>query len=676
MSTSTNVLTITDNSGTITSMTYVANSASVTSGQTNSPPPTVQQNGKVWTITFVCNRKKSTPVATAFNSNCNNNSLNAYAASGGGGLPDQLNFFFQLQVQVSTASGSGSAILNIGQGSYGLTNNWWLGGSIVSSSQPGLNIAVNNGASKLNLPLSGTNSSFVLAAGTVKPSYPINHIFVLMLENHSFDNMFALSGINGITAATTSNSNSYDGTAYHVAGGAPSSMPTDPGHEFTDVLEQLGGVGASYPVNGPYPAIDNSGFAANYATTDSEGTPPTANEIGDIMKCFDTATDLPVAYQLATNFVLCDHWFSSLPGPTWPNRFFLHGASSNGLDHSPSGTEIAKWETVSGFTYPHGSIFDALDNAGVSYRLYYDPNGPIPGSVPQVTSLKGIFLTQVHSVNDLANDLTGDYPYQYTFIEPNYGNIVNGSYEGGSSQHPMDGVTGGETLIKTVYEAIRNSPLWNESLLIVTYDEHGGFYDSVSPGPATPPNDGSSNTPGAKNSLSEYGFTFNTYGVRVPALVISPWVVAGGVDHTPYDHSSALATIEQVFGILPLTARDRAASSVLPLLQSSARTNCPTTLNNPAPAPAAATADLAAGAEALDVTAPVPEAGNLQGLLWIMLKTKYELSDKSDATRRALLAEFEAIKTRGRAAAYIEEVMAEVEAVRAARKAAAASATD
>jgi phospholipase C len=670
MSISTNVLTITDNSGTITSMTYVANSANVTLDEDSSPPPTVQKNGSVFTITFVCDRKKSTPVATAFNNNCNNNSLNAYAASGGGGLPEELNFFFQLELQVTTASGSGSAILNIGQGSYGLTNNWWLGGSIVNSSQPGLNIAIDNGASKVNLPLSGTNSSFVLAAGTVSPSYPISRIFVLMMENHSFDNMFALSGIPGIIAATTSDSNSYNGTTYYVAGGAPSSMPTDPGHEFTDVVEQLGGVGATYPVNGPYPKIYNSGFAANYATTNTEGPPPSSDEIGEIMLCFNTATDLPVAYQLATNFVLCDHWFSSLPGPTWPNRFFLHGASSNGLDHSPSGGEIAKWEGF-GFTYPHGSIFDALKNDGIAYRIYYDPNGPFAGSIPQVTSINNVHLTKVHSVNDLADDLAGDYPYQYTFIEPNYGNIVNGSYEGGSSQHPMDGVTGGEALIKTVYEAIRNSPLWYESLLIVTYDEHGGFYDSVPPGAAPPPNDGSSNTPGADDSLSEFGFTFNNYGVRVPAIIVSPWVQAGGVDHTIYDHSSALATIEQVFGVLPLTARDRAANSVLPLLQSSARTNCPTTLNDPAPPSAATTASLAAGAEALDATALVPEKGNLQGLLAIMLKTKYELSDRSEATKAALYAEFRAIKTRGRAAAYIEEVMTEVEAVRAARKAAA-----
>jgi phospholipase C len=239
----------------------------------------------------------------------------------------------------------------------------------------------------------------------------------------------------------------------------------------------------------------------------------------------------------------------------------------------------------------------------------------------------------------------------------------------------MDGVTGGETLIKTVYEAIRNSPLWYESLLIITYDEHGGFYDSVPPGAAPPPDDGSPNTPGAEGSLSEFGFTFNNYGVRVPAIIVSPWVQAGGVDHTVYDHSSALATIEQVFGVLPLTARDKAANNILPLLQGSARTNCPTTLNDPAPAPAATAASLAAGAEALDATALIPETGNLQGLLAIMLKTKYELSDKSEATKAALYAEFQAIKTRGRAAAYVEEVMTQVEAVRATRDAASAVTT-
>jgi phospholipase C len=151
-------------------------------------------------------------------------------------------------------------------------------------------------------------------------------------------------------------------------------MPTDPGHEFTDVVEQLAGPGATYPPFGKYPQINNSGFASNYATAKTEGPTPPAADIGDIVKCFDTPSQLPVLQYLASQFVVCDQWFSSLPGPTWPNRFFLHGASSNGLDHSPTKEEMAERESVKGFRYPNGSIFDAMNAAGefkvVSVPIY------------------------------------------------------------------------------------------------------------------------------------------------------------------------------------------------------------------------------------------------------------------------------------------------------------------
>ena len=122
--------------------------------------------------------------------------------------------------------------------------------------------------------------------------------------------------------------------------------------------------------------------------------------------------------------------------------------------------------------------------------------------------------TEVAFGIDLTADLLGDYPYQYLHRAQLRQCARN--YAGGSSQHPMDDVYGGEGLIKAVYQAIRNSPC-GSSLLIVTYDEHGGYYDSVAPGPAPAPADGSS------TKLNKYGFTFQQYGVRVPALVISPW---------------------------------------------------------------------------------------------------------------------------------------------------------
>lgn len=504
---------------------------------------------------------------------------------------------------------------------------------------------------------------------------PITNVFVLMLENRSFDHIFGQSGIPGLTVAQPGTTNSYTDpqgvtTAYPVGAPAPVSMTTDPGHEFADVVEQLAGQGATYPQGGPYPSITMSGFAANYATVSDESLPPpTADHIGDIMLGFDTPTQLPTSYALATSFAVCDQWFSSIPGPTWPNRMFVHGASSAGLDHSPSQAEIVEWESVHGFAFPHGSIYDALDAAGLRWRVYNDNtdaysddpgNGSAFGAIPQVTALKGITLLDVNSLTHFAADLQGPYPYQYTFIEPNYGDITADTYIGGSSQHPMDDVYGGEGLIKAVYEAIRNSPLWATSLLVVTYDEHGGFYDHVGPHAAVPPNDGSG------LDLDDTHFPFDRYGVRVPAIVVSPLIAPGTVDHTLYDHSSVPATVERLFGMPPLTERDAAANDVRSLLTlASPRTDCPQTLPAPAPVPAVAKPQPTEETRAADDAIPISDRGNLAGFLGAAHKAAYETFATTPEERAIVDAEYAAIRTRGDARALVARVLAKADLVKA-----------
>lgn len=489
---------------------------------------------------------------------------------------------------------------------------------------------------------------------------PITNVFVLMLENHSFDNIFAMSGIPGIIAAN-SNINAYNGINYQVESGGLPSMHTDPGHEFLDTLEQLCGAGATYPSGGPYPPINNSGFVSNYATstTENDGNLPTSAEWGNVMDCFDTPVQLPVIYQLATEFAICDQWFSSIPGPTWPNRFFVHGASSAGWDDSPDTGKMIGWEDALGLEYPKGSIYDALTAAGISWRLYADkldrysdsPNDPLNlGATPQVGAIRGIKSgVMVNDLSSFASDLQQPYAYTYTFIEPNYGDLLNSSYMGGSSQHPMDDVYGGENLIKAVYETIRNSPLWNTSLLIIIYDEHGGFYDSVAPGPAVAPGDGITGI--------DHGFDFTQYGIRVPAVVISPLIPQGTVDHTLYDHSSVLATLERLFNFSALTDRDANANDVRHLLSlPTPRTDCPTQLNPPAP-PVALRAPMTADEIAAHDLKPLPTSGNLIGFLHITLKTELELSDGDDAQKQAIVENFKNIKTYGQAKAYHAAVM-------------------
>src|SRR5665213_1706886 len=150
---------------------------------------------------------------------------------------------------------------------------------------------------------------------------------------------------------------------------------------------------------------------------------------------------------LAKEFAVCDHWYASLPGPTWPNRFFVHAASSGGLDHSPTTIETALWSTASGFSFANGTIFDRLTQAGKAWRIYHGKKTPLEGSIPSVAALKGIRLSDTHAYENFESDLNNGYPNAYTFIEPNYGNILNNTYSGGQSQHPMDDVRRGEALI-------------------------------------------------------------------------------------------------------------------------------------------------------------------------------------------------------------------------------------
>lgn len=503
-----------------------------------------------------------------------------------------------------------------------------------------------------------------LTPGWTQAAQPIQHVFVLMLENRSFDHLLGFSGITGTDAAsgeptsivglTGTESNSWNGTSYPVTHPADWTMPVDPPHELPNVVVQLAGEGATYPAHGPYPPVNNSGFVDAYAAAGGQANP------GEVMKCF-APDQLPVLTALAAEFAVCDGWYSSLPGPTWPNRFFMMAASAGGLDCSPTTGQIVAWETgvpYGGFAFEHGSLFDAVAAAGKSWRIYRGDVGPLTGSMPIAAGLKGVSFLQtpptIWGFSVFASHLKGDYPYAFTLIEPNYGDAQSDTYSGGTSQHPIDDVRGGEALIKQTYEAIRSSPLWTNSLLIVTWDEHGGFYDhvEVEPGGAVEPGD-KQVTPGP-GTVNEFGFTFDTYGVRVPAVIVSPYIARNVIDHRTYDHSSIPATVEQVFGLKPLTARDAAARDLTPLLTLATPRDTPTTLPSvPAPAPAA-TAGVLGRAPAPDDNEPIGES-NLAGFVGVAMKLQLELAQQPDA-RQAITERVAGLHTRGEAREYVAEI--------------------
>jgi len=487
--------------------------------------------------------------------------------------------------------------------------------------------------------------------GPDDPSRGIQYVFVLMLENRAFDHMLGFSGITGTDAVSglPTKVNGLDGTEFNTFNGQPypvipsadDVMPVDPGHEFPDVLQQLCGPGAIYPSGGAYPPIVNSGFVASYTASSPAGGGRTSP--GEIMKCYNPS-QLPVLNALAREFAVCDNWYASMPGATWPNRLFVHAASSGGLDHSPTTAEIVLWETLDGFSFQNGTIFDAMKASNVSRRLYAGDDFPL------VAALKGIHLTDIRPYSLFAQDLAQpSYPFSYTFIEPSYNVLAD--YKGSTSQHPLADVISGESLIKTTYEAIRSSPRWNNSLLIVTWDEHGGFYDHAIPPRAAAPGD-------AGAAHSTYGFTFEQYGARVPAVVVSPHIPRNRIDHRVYDHASIPATLEAVFGLEAMTQRDARANNPAALASLAVpRDDAPMTL------PGRVQTRFAAGVEAAPLSRPTDNVneGNLPGVLHAALRIDLDLSL---GERDKILARFGSITTRAGANSYLAEVRQKVSAAR------------
>ena len=396
---------------------------------------------------------------------------------------------------------------------------------------------------------------------------PIQHVVVLMLENNSFDRMLGcmksvypeMEGPKPASGEVFTNPDYPDQT--HNFGqlpGATRSVGVDPAHDLDDVLRQ----------------VDQGkclGFVSDLAQHKPQAPQP---ERYQIMAYFNEG-DLPVLHALAKNFQVCDHWFSSVPGPTWPNRFFVH-----------SGTSLGHVDMPSGFFHPaihlydQPTVYQRLEERNVNWRIYY---GDVPQSLLMVKQLE--FPTRYRKMARFAADAAGpgsDFP-QYVFIEPCYFGASQ------NDQHPPTDVMHGENLLADVYNQLRsNEELWESTLLLVLYDEHGGFYDHVPPGAAVPP-DGNTTQ-----------FAFDQLGVRVPALLISPWVDPG-VFSTVLEHTSLLRYATDKWQLGPLGARVPQSNSFASALmnRSSPRTDCPRSVSPLSAQPIDTTAELNAHQVAL-----------------------------------------------------------------------------
>jgi len=357
------------------------------------------------------------------------------------------------------------------------------------------------------------------------PFGTIKHVVVLMMENRSFDHMLGFMqaddyDIDGLSGNETNLDS--QGNAVRVSPTAKyaSDLTVDPGHDFLDVYEQMFADHTGAYSNEP--AME--GFVANYEKKTFDHAP-------NVMKCFDPGM-LPYLSTLAREYAICTRWFSSIPGPTLPNRAFLHAATSLGrLDMSPNYIKGLK------------TIYEQFDDAGVSYKIYYQDATIVMGI--------GYFLQhqdRVRPFKEFRKDCEKNRLPGYSVLEPRYNNGADGSINA-SDQHPDHDVAAGEGLIRDVYGAIRkNEETWKSTLLIITYDEHGGLYDHVPPPVAVPPDEHVSEMP---------PFAFDRYGPRVPGVLVSPYIRPGTIDSTTYDHTSILVTARKLL-IDPDDYADRA----------------------------------------------------------------------------------------------------------------------
>jgi phospholipase C len=392
-----------------------------------------------------------------------------------------------------------------------------------------------------------------LDAGTVNAAMPFDHIVVVMMENHSFDNLLGALARNGSPKA--------DGLTFSAAGVATNWNPgtADTGarvysYPFSSTVQ---GGGVTQTWNATHQQVDGGRMDGFVQSTDS------AQPMG-----YYTPDVLPFAYSLARSFTVANRWFCSAPCQTYPNRRFL-------LAGTAYGDITTDTSTLNDPPPPNGTIFDRLHAYGVSWRNYFTD---LPQTAIIPTIVEKYPANVVPVAGFFADCALGTLP-SVSFVDPEFGAageigsaltsadlpLLAGigadiSAVGGDQEDPQD-MYYGEAWAFQILQAVMHSPAWPRTLLIYTYDEHGGYYDHVPPPAAIapdsiPPKLASTDVPGG----------YNVYGPRVPAIVASPYSKPGAVTNVVHDHTSVLATIEAKWNLPALTYRDANAATVMDFL--------------------------------------------------------------------------------------------------------------
>lgn len=363
----------------------------------------------------------------------------------------------------------------------------------------------------------------------------IQHVVVLMMENHSFDNLFGMLGRgdgftlgrDGLPTATNPYPNGQIQHAFHMP--TTCQLPDTPSQEWL----------ASHN------AYDD-GAMDGFVRTPISISDPTI--VGGVAMGYWTGGDLPFTYSLANTFPIGDRWFSSVMSQTYPNRRYLIAGTSAGMVDDGGVSQANLPEPA-----PNGTIFTLLDAHGISWENYVFSYPT--GATPELFAANDQATEALHHkpLDDFFADAASGSLPAYSLIDPDYST---------QSQENPQNIVVGEALIAQVVHALGESPLWPSTLLLLMYDEHGGYYDHVPPPRAIPPD---AIPPVVQPGEQPYD-GFARYGFRVPSVVVSPYAKRHHVSHVLYDHTSVLAFVERKWNLPAFTYRDANANDLTDFL--------------------------------------------------------------------------------------------------------------
>jgi phospholipase C len=353
----------------------------------------------------------------------------------------------------------------------------------------------------------------------------IEHIVVLMMENHSFDNILGLAG-----HQIASRRGTVDGLRF--AHGRPLDFNLDANGRRVYAHH------AASPCQ--LHAKPSQAWDASHTAWDGGRNDGFVLASGDDAMWYWDKHDLPYTYSLARHFPIGQRYFCSVLAQTYPNRrFFFAGTASGSID-----------DKAYALTQPaaNGTIFDRFDAHGITYASYFQEIASW-FILPNVRNNPSQFAKGFPIAQFFSDAAAGKLP-QFTFIDPNYTTT--------SEENPQD-IQVGERFIAAITNAILRSPNWKRTAFFITYDEHGGYYDHVPPPRAIPPDNIKPQTYPGENAPGGY----DRYGFRVPMIVVSPWAKRHYVSNVVQDHTSMLAFIERKWNLPALTLRDANADPML-----------------------------------------------------------------------------------------------------------------